>query len=506
MHARRGAVIATGLGFVAIAQCIVYLLHPQNPFLASNSVGWNGWWDQSQYLRSSLAFAHGDLSPEEHWYFPGYSLLAAPFAFIAPKDPFFPINLAAVLLFSSAFVAYFRSIIGSMAAFVVLIAALLLPPVITEPDWRLFPIWSQFAIPWNTTPVAAAIMLCLLLVRDLGADLSGRRDVYIGLLAGLVLVTRPIDMVALVPLGLIYFWQRIVVNRSWRCVLAAAIGAAVIALPVCLLLLQIHGQLVTPYTQQSANIGFGLSNLPLRAITIFLDGSTTFGESTSVFNLQPWLYLAAPLALAWLATDARRAFAPLSTITAAYIAYLAYNDLSPWNLVRYNLVHYFVWTLPILSAAGLAGAYGLWRRRAWLPAALLGVALPIGLLGYRLVPVELPVQSVQISQAENGDRNYVITLRKSRRVDAVDFVGASTEDRGRLSIVDRNVVIDGRRLHVLSGFNVLAAHNAIRIMAKHKEVGRVIEVTLDGLIDNQPTAVSDVRPVVFSSAWRFPLP
>lgn len=75
-----------------------YLHHPRRPAGAGYDQGW--WaagWDQPRYLRAALAWASGTLDPAEHWYLPGYSLLAAPFVHVTPANPFLLPNLALLL-------------------------------------------------------------------------------------------------------------------------------------------------------------------------------------------------------------------------------------------------------------------------------------------------------------------------------------------------------------------------------------------------------------------------
>ena len=83
-------------GFYAAA----YLHHPHRPGgggAASNQDWWAIGWDQPRYLRAALAWAAGNLDPAEHWYLPGYALLAAPFVHVTPADPFLLPNLALLL-------------------------------------------------------------------------------------------------------------------------------------------------------------------------------------------------------------------------------------------------------------------------------------------------------------------------------------------------------------------------------------------------------------------------
>lgn len=72
-------------------------------------------------------------------------------------------------------------------------------------------------------------------------------------------------------------------------------------------------------------------------------------------------------------------------VVISTLAYLAYNDFWPFNILRFFLIHYLVWTLPFLAAGGLAGVRLIVRESRW------GVALSVVIatllvVSYRLHP------------------------------------------------------------------------------------------------------------------------
>ena len=86
MKQRRSSVLARldipcAIFFVAVVafDLALYWTYPAVPF-HDPTRGWEGWWDQSQYLKSARALAAFDLSAPMHWYPIGYSLLVAPFS------------------------------------------------------------------------------------------------------------------------------------------------------------------------------------------------------------------------------------------------------------------------------------------------------------------------------------------------------------------------------------------------------------------------------------------
>ena len=75
------------VAFAAVVTAIhlfVYRLSTGSP-LATSPPSWHGYWDQSQYVRSAVAFAEGNLAASEHWYALGYPLLGVPFLRLFPE-------------------------------------------------------------------------------------------------------------------------------------------------------------------------------------------------------------------------------------------------------------------------------------------------------------------------------------------------------------------------------------------------------------------------------------
>ncbi len=308
--------VAAFLLLVLMLQTAVYLTYPVSTAVAPAGADWIGWWDQGRYHESAWALAAGDLSPERHWYPIGYALLGAPFAGILPRHIFLPANILANLIFAGAFLAYFRPLIGYWPTVLAFLAALLLPPIIWLPFSVVLPFWLQFVIPWNTIPVAAAYMTILLLMRGIGEHPGVGRDVVLGVSAGLIAVTRPVDLLPLAPVVAVYVWQRLVVDRRWRNVAAGLLGTIAIVVPVLLLTFSIHGGLSSPYRSVSTTIGLSPASIPYRALATLLD-SATYGTGQSLFDLAPLLFLAVPLALAWAVLDRRNGLLPMAVVLVA---------------------------------------------------------------------------------------------------------------------------------------------------------------------------------------------
>ena len=70
-----GAVL---LSLLYVYNYLAYYALPGNQ--PAHSEGWWGWWDQSQFLKSTLALGRLDFSADQHWYPLGYAMLGVPFA------------------------------------------------------------------------------------------------------------------------------------------------------------------------------------------------------------------------------------------------------------------------------------------------------------------------------------------------------------------------------------------------------------------------------------------
>ena len=486
---------------VLVLQVAIYVTYPVSSAVAPEGADWFGWWDQGRYYESAIALSEGDLTPERHWYSIGYALLGAPFAAILPRHPFLPANILATLVFAWAFLAYFRPLIGYWPSVLAFLAALLLPPVIWMPWQVVLPFWLQFVIPWNTIPVAAAFMTILLLMRGLGDHPGRRRDVVLGLCAGLIAVTRPVDLLPLVPVVGVYVWQRLVVDRRWLNVAAGLLGSIAVVGPVLVLTFSIYGGLLSPYQTMSAEVGMSPASIPYRALATLLD-SATFGISHSLFDVAPLLFLAAPLALVWAVLDRRNGLLPVTVALVAIATYLSYNDFSPLNIFRFFLVHYIVWTFPIFVAGGVAGLLLLVRARRWAALAACGVLVPVLLASLTLSERGVPDARIAIRDQGEDQVLYTLALDSPRKVHAVDFARARTPSDSGLPLEEFDVRVDGVPLLLFKGYRAIAIQNGVRFLFTRPVTAERIEIALGGTIANKPAVEGRVRAVAFRPALK----
>ena len=398
---RREACAAATASLAAVAAALFdYAADPRRPAAATLDSGWWAFSDQGRYLTSALAWAAGRLDPAEHWYLPGYPLLAAPFIRLTPANPFLLPDLAllAATVWLTAALAGWLAPAWRGARIAGAAAALgaVLPPLALD-------VWVT---PWTSTPEAALTLGCLLATLHSAARPGSARPSFIvGLCAGAVAAFRPADAILLALVaGAASAWA---LWRAWpgwqaavRSLAASALGAGIAALPALAGYLAINGWQMNGYLTLSAAIGFEWRLLPLRWVTIMLDPRPLFPDGRGLVAAFPWVAAGLAGIVACLlrppAGAARFAHALVAGAACAHIAlYLCYRDLHPQGLWRFYNYHYFKWPLVLLALYAVL-LLRLVRERRW-AAVLAGACSLAILLPWRaeLQPVPHPGMTAQ---------------------------------------------------------------------------------------------------------------
>ena len=389
--------------FMAVEAVIYLLTYAQHPAAPGNStkfpLGWWGFWDQSQYLRSAHALNALDLRASEHWFPFGYALLGAPFASGTHGHPYLLVDLACLLTAMGTFVFFCHTLaIGGIAASAMFMLASLGSATLRQ-------VWAQ---PWNTT-LSTALIWCVFALYALDQTApSPRRGLArsAALLAGLVFplmfVTRMTDcpIIALLSLGFVLRPGEAWGARTRRGA-QIALGALITGLPLLVLWLKIYGFAKPTYMQDSLALGFDFSTLLWRSYLLLITPQGWFVDSAGLFARLPWLLpgVACMIYLPFLARSAeRRVLLTLSgAIFLYFVLFCSYRDLVPSGLWTYHNVHYFKWCLPGLLLLG----YKLvehWQANA--KAALASCAFVLCLTCIRVVP----------KPAAPGDAAWMITV------------------------------------------------------------------------------------------------
>jgi hypothetical protein len=396
-------VASAGFG-AAIVAFIGYFTDPRRPTAPSLHSGWWQFSDQGRYLRSALAWAAGRLDPADHWYLPGYPVMAAPFTHITHSNPFLlpDLGLLAVTIWLTGALAGWLTPGWRFARAAGAGAALLsvLPP-------RILDVWVT---PWSSTPEVALSLACLLATLHLTVrPAAPRRAFLVGLCAAAVAAFRPADAAVLslvaataAAAALLQAWP------GWRgaarVAAAGVAGAAVAVIPTVAGYVAINGWHMNGYLTLSAEIGFEWRLLPARWVTIMLDPRPLFPDGEGLIVAFPWLAFGLGGMVACLVTPPDRGrrlpHALVAGATACHIAlYLCYRDLHPQGLWRFYNYHYFKGALVVLAVYTVLLCRVVAERR-WggMLAAVAGLAL---LLPWRAELVGqdgplIPVQSGRV--------------------------------------------------------------------------------------------------------------
>ncbi|HZU62589.1 MAG TPA: hypothetical protein VFF98_02815 [Novosphingobium sp.] len=347
-------------------------------FVAARAAKWESWADQGSYFRSAHAFLQGNLDPAMHWYPLVYALILAPFSWLPP--------------FYAALIPDLALIIGCLVGFQMVAQrfglsrwqalALFLPATLVYPHTG-----DSWLVPWTTTPSAAFIWLSLGLAFRLE---EGRRApaeaLGLGVLLGLIPLVRPGDALITAMVGLCLLKPLLIDARRWPELGAICLGGLAVILPYGALHVAIYGLHPSAYMALSGAYGLNLGRLGWKAYLIFIEPRPWYPYGDGVLKRLPWFALgAAGLLVAACRKGRRWQVAVLALPALAYSAVmLAYIDLLPAGLWRFNNIHYFKWIFLLLALFCWTFLRDLKHHPRLSLAAFLCVMLPAAL---RLEPV-----------------------------------------------------------------------------------------------------------------------
>ena len=365
------------------------------------------WQDQLLYIRSARALVALNFTPAEHYYPLLYPLLGTPFLRVWPSQPFFIVDLACYLL-------AFHGFRGVARAFGLPDwAAMLLFAATTIAQFAFAKTWIE---PWTSTPSAALLWLALGATAGLwtratslhapprrtpgpsgtdgndeaqllfssrarlgpgfrrgGAFIVAHGDaIVLGLALGLIVFARPGDAIVA---SFIALSGGAAAYRLGRATILCATAAFIVSAGVMTMLYGvIYGLKPSPYMLYSAQYGFNFAWFGWKAYVLLVDPRDWFGEGTGLLERAPWLLLggAGLIASAFAMPPRQRPIVLTGAVVgiAHVVLLLAYVDLLPTGLWRYNNIHYFKWVLPLFGLFAVRFVLLAWRRPVLLAAVL----------------------------------------------------------------------------------------------------------------------------------------
>lgn len=400
-------------------------------------LGWWGWFDQGNYLRSAKAILDWNLDPAEYYYPPLYPLIGAAFIQLFPYHAFYFVDLAATLGFFLLFVFTTRRHIGFWPAAIIGFTFIAVFNVV-----RL-----QWVIPWTSSVSAVLVGASLLLLdRYDRARRDGRWDgrahilnAYLfGLVCGLQLPLRPGDIVLMAPVALGYgvlvaidLFAGDPIRR--RHAVYAAVGGVLGLVPGAVIMfgfnLLVFGDLLGGYFALSVSRGFyfgdffeKLFSLVVASHPLYLERGADWLTELPINALCLGFVPAAAL-------FARPLVFRLTAVAAMFqiVLYFSYGDALPTGTFRYNNIHYFKWLLPWIVALAAYFVYhavaatGAARTRARVGLAT-GIALSLLLFSVNVDPQARPAEV-----AVTGEGGVVLTFPEGPPLEYIDFDGTPAD-------------------------------------------------------------------------------
>lgn len=402
---------------LAFVYTAAYLAHPALPGnWTPTPRGWWGWFDQGRYLVSANALAHFDFRASQHTYPLAYPFLGAWFVRRWPMHAFYLPDLALFLWVAYTYVEVASKYLGRYGRVIAMLLFLITSVFAKD-------IFQQYVIPWNSILMAGIIFTLVLWLQRAEEE---REHTTIAVaatfnfLAGLALLTRPVDVIATTVLSLVFLHKMVLSARDndyhrfqwkWFTSRFAAYGVGGVA---SLLLyagttLLIFGGLKTTYMVTS--VGFTPANIVQKLVSLLFDDQTLyFGGLPALVYRFPWLLAAIGGMLTTLVTGPRVLRAVSAAIILQLLTYLAYNEF--WPSLPNHMMHYFAWMFPWL---GLIAVYvvimvvralfrGTWRAR--LSVAVAAAALLV-VSGIHFERTGVPIKVTPEPAAKPGEPDHL---------------------------------------------------------------------------------------------------
>lgn len=457
---------------IALAYILGYFFHGATPGNAplQHPIGWWGWFDQGEYLKSAMALNDFDFDSSKHFYPPLYPMLGALFVDWSSGHMFVLVNLLCLLLYCYAFLRFARHYVGEYVAIGLLFATTILSPTV----------FQNWVIPWTTSLASALLsvgIIGLIWIKDLQASsefkLTVRHVLVVSVSLGLVVPTRPADAAAglVIASGLLLGY--LIVRRKnservpgvWSFLGFAIVGAAVGPLVFLTFNYVVFGDPLGGYFAAATGNGFHPYDIPEKAYSLWLDGSTLYAEpNAGLVQHFPWLYLSLAGAVWVLLKSDLLLKTVVVAILVHFAVYLPYSDLLPTGLWRYLSVHYFKWSFPYLGLIAFLPIALICdsksNAKSRLSCAVILIAICVFLLGFRMQTSSV---LVNLDNAESFSSNEVVFDVTGDYVDFVDVLGIPADFQS-VYFGEHNLELNGTKMSRVKDYRVLPIHGGVRLL------------------------------------------
>jgi hypothetical protein len=485
---QRRFLVAMLVAFVAYT--LVYLAYPALPGnWPEYPRGWWGWFDQGQYLQSAQAFSHGLFEGRLHQYPPLWPLLGTVFVKFLPMHPFFIPGFLCLAVHLLGVLRIGEYLYGRVLTWVTVAFVFVLWRDVTTTQW---------IIPW-TSSLSGAISSVLFLTyfrfdhkNEPWVLVSVRDWLCVSaffLSYGALFATRPVDVFSFFPIALLFFlrclrgncWPLNNVNAIRRIgALSGVIMCGGLIFPIAYLAFNVvaFGQAFGGYFTSALRNGYYLGIIPEQLVSLFTDSVGLSLEPSATIGSHYPIFIPA-FAVCVVAVGSRRGIIQVValTIVAHFLVYLPYADLTPKNLYRFYLIHYFKWTFPWLTLIFFGEAARCFGRNAerkilWTPIIASAIVAMV-LANLRIV---FPRFDAIVDSRSQEERHVVIESQLQRTWSVIDLLGI----HGGFNEIVMNehvVKLDGRRLTWLSEFRIFPTDWGTRLVLIRPLTGKKLEVT-----------------------------
>lgn len=461
-------------------------------------LGWWGWFDQGEYLKSAKAFAAFDFSASQHFCPPLYSMLGA--FFVGFTDPFWLIDLLCLLWFAAVFVLFADRYVPRWASLLIFTVTILASHRMLE----------NFVIPWTTSLAMALLSTGVYALVRLHEALEGKAGQSfapgvgyafgIALVLGLLFPLRPLDiLLSVILLGAWCAGAKNLLSRgnqaavSVKVLAAACAGFLVGPLLYAAFNWMVFGTLNSDYVQDSISNGYFPGDLGEKFLSIFRDGRSLYLEPRSgIVDRYPWILLVFP-SLIYIAVRGDSLLRVLALLVfAQYILYLPYGDLLPTGLWRFKNIHYFKWTFPYLglfSWFAVASILRAWKTERG-SAAAWTLVFAAGILLILSLRFQISQRPLEIGMPEGGQPLEGMVFRNPyAQLDMIDLEGLDGEFRD-VYFGSHVLLVDGEKMRHVTNYRVLPAPWGVRILFIRPVTARLITFRPDSHLTQEKATVA----------------
>jgi hypothetical protein len=318
----------------------------------------------------------------------------------------------------------------------------------------------------------------------------------------LAAMVRPADVAIGAVVAPFALWRPVVRERRIGVLLKAAAGALAVLAAYALLYLAIYGWRWSDYVMLSRAYGFSFGDLGWSAFVLLVQPGPWFPGEHGILRDMPWLIfaLAGLIAGAFALRGTPRAL--LLCLGMAGLAYctllLAYVDLVPTGLWRFNNIHYFKWLFPMAGLMTWLFVRQFDRRSA----AVLAALLLLSGLRYEAVPAA-PGEPAKALAFEAPDAPWldiywarsVIADRKGVQRSPLDYHQLAVADGRVMAVAFKRDFAGDERWHGVTPPGIDFPKSAGRL-----------DVTLPGAWPRAPVARYATRLTYGYPCWLPPFP